>query len=104
MSAAAEQKVRAVLCEALLPRHSATTSGYVTRREGDTVLVEFHEAGAAGALMPVVPSLDAFEAAEMVRDADVALRRAGFGVVRRGDVLVVGTDMVAVLAAGLGAS
>lgn len=97
------EAVRDVLRAGILPEHAPERGGFKLSAEGSCVVVTVAEATHASRLMPVVPSLPADEAALLLDECERDLRLAGYGVARRGDALVVGTDLVDVLAAALGA-
>ena len=98
------EAIRAVFRDGILPEHAPERGGFKLTAEGSCVVVTVAEATHASRLMPVVPSLPADEAALLIAECERDLRLAGFGVARRGDALVVGTDLVDVLGEALGAS
>lgn len=92
------EAIRAVLRDGILPEHAPERGGFKLTAEGSSVVVTVEEAPLAGTAMPVVPLLPADEAAYLLGECERDLREAGYGVARRRDALVVGADLVDVLA------
>lgn len=92
------EAIRVVLRDGILPERAAERGGFVLAAEGSCVVVTVEGAPLAGTAMPVVPWLSQVEALWLLGQCELELREAGYGVARRGDALVVGTDLVDVLA------
>lgn len=91
------ETIRAVLRDGILPEHAPERGGFKLTAEGSCVVVTVAEATLAGEAMPVVPSLSAWEAQNLLDECERDLRLAGYGVAVCGPALVVGTDLVDVL-------